>query len=66
MRKIVQVTTAMQAPLLTRDDVRDTESEFRVVALCDDGSLWTIRPDVFKAKWERLPDLPAESQSQRK
>jgi len=51
----------MQAPSKTRDDVRDVESEFRVIALCEDGSLWTIRPDVFEAKWDRLPDIPVES-----
>lgn len=61
MRKIVQIATAMQAPSKTRDDVRDVESEFRVIALCEDGSLWTIRPDVFEAKWDRLPDIPVES-----
>lgn len=51
----------MQAPIQTRDDVRDVSSEFRVVALCEDGSLWTLHPDKSEAKWERLPDIPAES-----
>lgn len=60
VRKIVQVATAMQAPSQTRDDVRNVEDEFRVVALCKDGSLWAIRPDTFEAKWDRLPDIPDE------
>lgn len=61
MRTIKQVTAVMQAPDLTRADGRDVEREFRVIALCEDGSLWTIRPDAFEAKWDRLPDVPAES-----
>lgn len=58
MRKIIQLAAMMQAPQINRDDVRAVEDELRVVALCDDGSAWAIRPDSYQAQWERLPDIP--------
>ena len=58
MRKIIQVSTTCQAPSQTRDEVREVADELRVVALCDDGSVWTIRPDTYEPQWEPLSAIP--------
>jgi len=42
-RKIIQVATDPTA----------------VIALCDDGSVWSL-PEAVGAKWKRLPSIPQD------
>lgn len=60
MRKVIQVVIATQAPELEEFGSRDKTQEVVVVALCDDGSSWLIRPDEHDALWKRLPDIPQQ------
>lgn len=58
MPKIVQVAVAAQGPEKFEDGTRDKSQEVVVTALCEDGSVWMIRPDQHMARWERLPQIP--------
>jgi hypothetical protein len=42
-----------------RKPVQVSMDSGRVLALCDDGSLWYIKPGT-NARWMRFPDVPAE------
>lgn len=64
MRKIVQLAVTAQSPTQTRDEVRDAETEVRVVALCDDGTTWMLKPDRYEAAWDRMPDIPQDKQDE--
>ena len=57
-RTIVQIAVAMQSPQMGTEGVRDEENELRVVALCDDGSVWQIQPDERTPRWFKLPEIP--------
>lgn len=35
-----------------------SEQQLITVALCNDGSVWSIRPDKLNPYWEQLPDIP--------
>ena len=50
-RKIVQIATTNQNDARRRLWYRD-------VAVCDDGSVWSLH--YGEDKWERLPDIPQD------
>lgn len=42
-------------------DYAENETTAQLVALCDDGTMWTLfGPDKNGGTWHRLPDIPQE------
>jgi hypothetical protein len=58
-RKVVQIAVTSRVPF-EFDESRQTDQEVTLTALCDDGSIWSIRPDQFQAEWNRLPAIPQD------
>lgn len=52
-RKIDQISTCEVA------NTDHTRCNMITTALCDDGSVWSLRDNV-NAVWERLPDIPQD------
>mgnify|MGYP000597071409 CR=1 FL=1 len=48
-RKIIQIATDA-----------DAGDWWSLSALCDDGSVWMLKPADGRLTWERLPDIPQD------
>ena len=54
MRKVIQISTAM-----TTKSSGNVVS--KVVALCDDGSIWQMEYEKYGTNWTRLKDIPQDN-----
>lgn len=37
---------------------KNGETVTRIIAVCDDNSVWSLYPDRVEKQWDRLPDIP--------
>lgn len=59
MRKIIQIAALRHGELSDRDGKQVMSADTELVALCDDGSVWTLF-DTLKSEWVRAPDIPQD------
>ncbi len=51
-RKIIQISTTSE----------NEHSYEKVVALCDDGTLWSLATARYASEWERIEDIPQDEE----
>lgn len=59
MRKIIQIAALRHNGLPEHDSAQVASADTELVALCDDGSVWTLF-DTLKSEWLRVPDIPQD------